>query len=147
MRQLSRAHIYGSGMELPSRARKTIDLEERIAKDGIQKAIRDRQIVLADLVHAVHELNKVIDRAAARRRQRSESVGLLPTHSFPAWRIQSLVINPSDIRTYPAAFTETEDKHFGRIESPSTASLLENPQLVEGASFAIKVSSVSDAKD
>ena len=167
MRQLS---LLRERMELPPPARKTIDLEGRIVKDGVRKAIQDRQIVLADLVHAfreyrrlaesapltlqgsdhahaVHEMNKVIDRAAARRRKRSESVGLLPTHSFPAWRIQSLVINPSDIRTYPAAFTETEDKHFGRIESPSTASLLENPQLVEGASFAIKVSSVSDAKD
>src|SRR6478736_6484659 len=122
-----------AGMDLPPPARKTIDLEGRIVKDGVRKAIQDRQIVLADLVHAfreyrrlaesapltlqgsdhahaVHEMNEVIDRAAARRRKRSESVGLLPTHSFPAWRIQSLVINPSDIRTYPAAFTETEDK-------------------------------------
>jgi len=38
----------------------------------------------SDHAHAVHEMNKVIDRAAARRRKRSESVGLLPTHSFPA---------------------------------------------------------------
>jgi len=62
--------------------------EGRIVKDGVRKAILDRQIVLADLVHAVreyrklaestpltlqgsdyahavHELNKVIDRADA----------------------------------------------------------------------------------
>jgi hypothetical protein len=67
---------------------KTIDLEGRIVKDGVRKAIQDRQIALADLVHAVqeyrkvaestpltlqgsdyahavHELNKVIDRADA----------------------------------------------------------------------------------
>ena len=75
-------------MELPPPARKTIDLEGRIVKDGVRKAIQDRQIVLADLIHAireyrrlaettpltlqgtdypraVHELNKVIDRADA----------------------------------------------------------------------------------
>src|SRR6476659_1514527 len=77
-----------AGMELPPPARKTIDLEGRIVKDGVRKAIQERQIVLADLVHAiqeyrrlaestpltlqgsdyahaVHELNKVIDRANA----------------------------------------------------------------------------------
>ena len=77
-----------TGMELPPPARKTIDLEGRIVKDGVRKAIQDRQIVLAGLVHAireyrklaettplrlqvsdyahaVHELNKAIDRADA----------------------------------------------------------------------------------
>src|SRR6476659_5784358 len=77
-----------AGMELPPPARKMIDLEGRIVKDGVRKAIQDRQIVLADLVHAVREyrrlaettpltlqgsdyaqavleLNKVIDRANA----------------------------------------------------------------------------------
>jgi len=67
-------------------ARKTIDLEGRIVKDGVRKAIRDRQLALEGLVHAigeyrklaestpltlqesdyahaVHELNKAIDRA------------------------------------------------------------------------------------
>ena len=74
------------GVELPPPARKTIDLEGRIMKDGVRKAIRDRQIVLTELVlairefrktaaskpltlqgsdyaHAVQELNKAIDRA------------------------------------------------------------------------------------
>jgi hypothetical protein len=74
------------GMELPPPARKTIDLEGRIVKDGVRKALRDRQLALAELVHtvreyrriaeskpltlqgseyphAVHELNKAIDRA------------------------------------------------------------------------------------
>jgi hypothetical protein len=71
---------------LPSPARKRIDLEGSIVKDGVRKALLDRQIALAELVHAVreyrriaeskpltlqgseypqavHELNKAIDRA------------------------------------------------------------------------------------
>src|ERR1700730_3868149 len=75
-------------LELPPPARKTINLEGRIVKDGVKKALRDRQLALADLVHAireyrkiaeskpltlqgsnyahaVHELNKAIDRAEA----------------------------------------------------------------------------------
>ena len=77
-----------AGMELPPPARKTIDLEGRLVKDGVRKAIADRKIVLSDLVHAikeyrqlaeqkpltlqgskyadaVQELNKAIDRAEA----------------------------------------------------------------------------------
>ena len=73
-------------MDLPPPARKTIDLEGRIVKDGVREALRDRQLALAELVHAireyrniadskpltlqgsdyahaVHELNKAIDRA------------------------------------------------------------------------------------
>jgi hypothetical protein len=75
-----------TGVQLPGAARKTIDLEGRIVKDGVRKALRHRQIALAELVHAVreyrriaeskpltlqgseypqavHELNKAIDRA------------------------------------------------------------------------------------
>src|ERR1700692_3325742 len=74
------------GIELPPPARKTIDLEGRVVKDGLRKALRDRQLALTELVHAireyrtiaeskpltlqgsdyahaVHELNKAIDRA------------------------------------------------------------------------------------
>jgi hypothetical protein len=77
-----------TGVELPAPARKTIDIEGRIVKDGVKKALRDRQLALAELVHAirehrkiadskpltlqgsdyphaVHELNKAIDRAEA----------------------------------------------------------------------------------
>jgi hypothetical protein len=77
-----------AGIELPPPVRKTIDLEGRIVKDGVRKAIRDRQIALVGLVdairvyrklaettpltlqgsdyaHAVQELNKAIDRADA----------------------------------------------------------------------------------
>jgi hypothetical protein len=49
------------GMELPPPARKTIDLEGRLVKDGVRKAIQDRQIVLTDLVHAIREYRKLAD--------------------------------------------------------------------------------------
>lgn len=38
------------GVELPPPARKTIDLEGRVVKDGIRKELRDRQLALAELV-------------------------------------------------------------------------------------------------
>lgn len=74
-----------AGIELPAPARKTIDLEGRIVKDGVRKAVKDRQIALdgllkairefrkftnqpltlreGDYAHALQELNKAIDRA------------------------------------------------------------------------------------
>src|SRR5580704_12683987 len=48
-------------MELPPPARKTIDLEGRIVKDGVKKALRDRQLALAELVHAIQHYRKVAD--------------------------------------------------------------------------------------
>jgi len=74
-----------AGVELPAPARKTIDLEGRIVKDGVRKTVIDRQIALdgllkairefrqftdqpltlrgGDYAHAVQELNQAIDRA------------------------------------------------------------------------------------
>jgi hypothetical protein len=74
-----------AGVELPPPARKTIDLEGRIVKDGVRKTVKDRQIALdillkairefrkytdepltlrgSDYAHALQELNKAIDRA------------------------------------------------------------------------------------
>jgi hypothetical protein len=75
-----------TGVKLPPPARKTIDLEGRLVKDGIKKSLKDRQEALRELVHAiksyrqlaeakpltlqgadyahaVQELNKAIDRA------------------------------------------------------------------------------------
>ena len=74
-----------AGMELPPPARKTIDLEGRLVKDGVRKALEDQRNILnelthairgyrkageqpltlrgSDYAHAVQELNKVIDRA------------------------------------------------------------------------------------
>ena len=74
------------GIKLSPPARKTIDLEGRIVKDGVRKALRDRQDALSELVtavrlyknlaqskpltlqesdyaKAVEELNKAIERA------------------------------------------------------------------------------------
>jgi hypothetical protein len=49
------------GIELPPPARKTIDPEGRIVKDGVRKALRDRQLALAELVHAIREHRKIAD--------------------------------------------------------------------------------------
>src|SRR5208283_151911 len=75
-----------AGVQLPPPARKTIDLEGWIVKDGVRKAVKDRQTALdglvkavlefrkftdepltlrgSDYAHAVQELNKAIDRGA-----------------------------------------------------------------------------------
>jgi hypothetical protein len=37
----------------PAPAKKAIDLEGRIVKDGVRKVVKDRQLALADLVHAI----------------------------------------------------------------------------------------------
>jgi hypothetical protein len=50
-----------TGVELPSPARRTIDLEGRIIKDGVRKAIRDRQEALTELVHAIKEYRRLAD--------------------------------------------------------------------------------------
>jgi hypothetical protein len=49
------------GTELPPPARKTIDLEGRIVKDGVRKALRDRQLALTELVHAIREYRTIAD--------------------------------------------------------------------------------------
>ena len=48
-------------MELPSPARKAIDLEGRLVKDGVRKAVLDRQIALTDLMHSIREYRKLAD--------------------------------------------------------------------------------------
>jgi hypothetical protein len=35
-------------------ARKTIDLEGRVVKDGVRKIVNDRQVALQNLVHAIN---------------------------------------------------------------------------------------------
>src|ERR1700722_19729784 len=50
-----------TGIELPPPARKTIDLEGRIVKDGVKKALRDRQLALAELVNAIQHFRKIAD--------------------------------------------------------------------------------------
>src|ERR1700674_1517236 len=48
-------------MELPLPARKTIDLEGRLVKDGVKKAVRDRQLALTELVHAIRQFRKIAE--------------------------------------------------------------------------------------
>jgi hypothetical protein len=47
------------GMQLPLPAKKTIDLEGRLIKDGVRKAIRDRQNALHELLNAINQYRKV----------------------------------------------------------------------------------------
>jgi hypothetical protein len=46
------------GVQLPPPARKTIDLEGRIVKDGVRKTVKDRQLALDELVKAIREFRK-----------------------------------------------------------------------------------------
>jgi len=50
-----------AALELPPAVRKTFDLEGRVVKDAVRKALKDRQKALADLVHAVREYRKLVD--------------------------------------------------------------------------------------
>ena len=50
-----------TGTDLPTPTRKTIDLEGRLVKDGVRKALKDRQEVLVDLVHAIREYRRLTD--------------------------------------------------------------------------------------
>lgn len=50
-----------AGMDLPPPARKTIDLEGRLVKDGVRRAITDQKTALADLVDAIRQYRKLAD--------------------------------------------------------------------------------------
>jgi hypothetical protein len=56
-----------TGIELPVPARKTIDLEGRIVKDGVRKIVTDRQLALAELVKAIREFRKFTDQPLTLR--------------------------------------------------------------------------------
>ena len=47
-----------TGMDLPPPGKKTIDLEGRLVKDGVRKALKDRQNTLTDLVQGVPEVGR-----------------------------------------------------------------------------------------
>ena len=49
------------GIELPPAAKKTIDLEGRVVKDGVKKALRDRQDALGNRVDTVRAYRKLAD--------------------------------------------------------------------------------------
>jgi hypothetical protein len=46
-------------MKLPSPAKKTIDLEGKLVKDGVRKAIGDRQNALHELLNAINQYRKL----------------------------------------------------------------------------------------
>jgi hypothetical protein len=48
-----------AGMTLPPPAKKTIDLEGRLIKDGVRKAIQDRQNALHELLNAINQYRKL----------------------------------------------------------------------------------------
>jgi hypothetical protein len=50
-----------AGIELPPPARKTIELEGWLAKDGVRRAAADRQNALTELVHAIREHRRLVD--------------------------------------------------------------------------------------
>ena len=50
-----------AGIDLPAPARKTIDLEGRIVKDGVRNTVKDRQVVLDELVKAIREFRNFTD--------------------------------------------------------------------------------------
>ena len=56
-----------AGIEIPPPARKTIDLEGRLVKDGVRKALNDRQSALTDLIHAIREYRKAGEQPLALR--------------------------------------------------------------------------------
>jgi hypothetical protein len=70
---------HTTGIELPPPARKTIDLEGRIIKDGVRKAVRDRQLALTELVHAIRQYRMI-----------AESKPLTPQGSDYAHAVQEL---------------------------------------------------------
>ena len=50
-----------AGIEFAPAARKTIDLEGRVVKDAVRKALKVRQNALTILVHAIREYRKLVD--------------------------------------------------------------------------------------
>ena len=56
-----------AGIELPAPARKTIDLEGQIVKDGVRKTVKDRQIALDMLLKAIREFRKFTDQPLTLR--------------------------------------------------------------------------------
>jgi hypothetical protein len=49
-------------VDLPPPARKTIDLEGRLVKDGVRTALSDRQDALRDLVEAIRKYRKLAEK-------------------------------------------------------------------------------------
>jgi len=56
-----------TGIDLPAPARKTIDLEGRVVKEGVRKIVNDRQVALQNLVQAIREFRKFTDQPVTLR--------------------------------------------------------------------------------
>ena len=56
-----------TGIDLPAPARKTIDLEGRVLKEGVRKIVNDRQLALQNLVHAIDVFRKFTDQPLTLR--------------------------------------------------------------------------------
>src|SRR5438105_3496046 len=56
-----------TGIDLPAPARKTIDLEGRVVKEGVRNIVNDRQLALQNLVHAIGEFRKFTDQPLTLR--------------------------------------------------------------------------------
>jgi hypothetical protein len=56
-----------TGMEPPPAAKKSIDAEGRIVKDGVRRALQARQKAVTDLVHAIREYRKLGDQPLTLR--------------------------------------------------------------------------------
>ena len=55
------------GIELPAPAKKRIDLEGKIVKDGVRKALQEHKITLDQLIKAVREFRKFADQPLTLR--------------------------------------------------------------------------------
>jgi hypothetical protein len=51
-----------TGLELPPPARRTIDLEGRMVKDGVRRTLKVRQNALRELIQAIREYRKLADK-------------------------------------------------------------------------------------
>jgi hypothetical protein len=56
-----------TGIEAPQPERKTIDLEGRIIKEAIRKALGERQSAMAELIQAIKEYRKLADQPLTLR--------------------------------------------------------------------------------
>jgi hypothetical protein len=60
-------------IELPPPARKAIDLEGRVVKDGIKKALKERQDALSELVDAIRLYGKLADKTPLTLREADDA--------------------------------------------------------------------------
>jgi hypothetical protein len=108
-----------AGMKLPPPAKKTIDLEGRLIKDGVRKAIGDRQNALHELVIAINQYRKLSE---------SQSLTLQGSdYSIPPVRRSTSIFRQSAIPRHMLALST----YMGHARLESTYWYLENtPQLM-----------------